>query len=292
MSRADRDGEAGGRIAIVADRIGWEERELTTELERRGIRAPWMNDESLGLGVPPTGSLNADDLVLVRSRSYTRGGLLAAAFAAHGVPTINSAAAIRTSENKLLTRSVLHEHEIPVPEFRLVLSRKDFRSAVAELPLPLVIKPVFGGMGRRVFLIRDADTAQSLYDYIEDLGHAFEQACLVERYLGSRSIRCFVVGHEIVAAAEFESSGDGEWRSNAATGSTQRGLAHGVELRQIVDRVVDVLGPGIYGVDLFDQAGSLVVNEVNHAPAFRAIAETSEVDIVAVLGDYLQKSLS
>ncbi|SFW86569.1 ATP-grasp domain-containing protein [Amycolatopsis australiensis] len=285
MSRAER-------VAIVADRVGWEERELTAELERRGVDTLWLNDESLGLGVPSTGSLNANDLVLIRSRSYTRGGLLASNLAAHGVLTINSAGAIHASENKLLTRSVLHENNIPVPEFRLVLSRKDFHTVLEELPLPLVIKPVFGGMGRRVFLIRDADTAQSLYDYIDDLGHAFEQACLVERYLGSHSIRCLVAGHEIVAAAEFENSSDGEWRSNAATGSTQRGLAHSAELRQIVERVIDVLGPGIYGVDLFDHAGSLVVNEVNHTPAFRAISEISEVDIVSVLGGYLQTSLS
>ncbi|SMD27527.1 ATP-grasp domain-containing protein [Kibdelosporangium aridum] len=280
-----------GRIAIVADRVGWEERELTTDLGRRGVHAPWLNDESLGLGVPLDSSLNENDIVLIRSRSYTRGGLLASSFKAHGVQTINTASAIRTSENKVLARSVMHENKIPVPEFRLVLSRKDFQAALNDFTLPLVIKPVFGGMGRRVFLIRDADTAQSFYDYIEDLGHSFEQACLVERYLGNRSIRCFVVGRDIVASAEFESDGDTEWRSNAATGSRQRGIAHGVEVRHIVDRVVDVLGPGIYGVDLFEHAGSLVVNEVNHAPAFRAIAETSEVDIVSILGDYLQKGL-
>lgn len=280
------------RIAIVADRVGWEERELTIELGRRGIQSPWLNDESLGLGIPMDSSLNANDIVLIRSRSYTRGGLLASNFAAHGVLTINSASAIRASENKLLARSVLHENKVPVPDFRLVLSRKDFQKALDAMTLPLVIKPIFGGMGRRVFLIRDADTAHSFYDYIDDLGHSFEQACLVERYLGSRSIRCFVVGRDIIAAAVFESNGGGEWRSNAATGSRQRGLAHGVEVRQIVDRVIDVLGPGIYGVDLFEHDGSLVVNEVNHAPAFRAIAESSEIDIVSLLGNYLQKVLS
>ncbi|CAM5670367.1 30S ribosomal protein S6 modification protein OS=Streptomyces microflavus OX=1919 GN=HUT09_16190 PE=4 SV=1 [Streptomyces microflavus] len=29
-----------------------------------------------------------------------------------------------------------------------MLSRKDFDKALADLPLPLVLKPVFGGMGK------------------------------------------------------------------------------------------------------------------------------------------------
>ncbi|MCM6775895.1 RimK family alpha-L-glutamate ligase [Nocardia sp. CDC159] len=281
-----------GVVAIVADRIGWEERELMRRLADGDIRAQWRNDESMTLGVPPDETLREIELALIRSRSYTRGGLLAGVLEASGVRTVNTADAVHMCENKLTLRRVLYRVGVPVPEFRLVLSRKDFRTALEQLPLPLVIKPVFGGMGRRVFLVHERRTAQSFYDYIEDLGHSFEQASLVERYLGQRSIRCFVVGREIVAAAEFESTGSDEWRSNAAVGSRQRYVGHGGDIENIVDKVVGVLGPGIYGVDLFEGPDGPVVNEVNHAPAFRAMAAATGIDIAAAVGDHLRGLLT
>ncbi|MEW9555411.1 RimK family alpha-L-glutamate ligase [Nonomuraea sp. NPDC050783] len=280
----------GGRIAVVADRISWEERQLIKALEELGLQAEWVNDESLCLGPQNSGGLSGYDLVVVRSRSYTRGGLLAAMTATAGIPTVNSAPAIQACENKLALRCLLQQAGMPVPDFRLVVSRDDFKTAIAQMPLPLVLKPTFGGMGRRVHLIRETDTAQSLYDYIEDLGHAFEQACLVEPYQGDRSVRCFVVGRRMVAAAEFVSDGD-EWRNNAAVGSRQRPIRHEPELELIAEEVAGLLGDGVYGIDLFATSAGYVINEVNHAPGFRAVAKATGVDIPARIGRLVQEIL-
>lgn len=279
----------GTKVAIVADRISWEERQLITSAPNLGLEVEWVNDESLCLGHPNAESLNNYDGVLIRSRSYTRGGLLAT-LAATRIPTFNTPDAIRLCENKLSLRVLLREAGVPVPEFRLVLSRKDFQKAMAELPFPLVLKPIFGGMGRRVTLLHQPDTAQSVYDYVEDLGHAFEQACLVEPYLGSRSVRCLVVGSTLAAAAEFASNGT-DWRNNAAIGSDHRAVAHEPEIQRIVADVVAQLGEGIYGIDLFRTETGYVVNEVNHAPGFRAVATATGVDVASVIGRYVQEVL-
>ncbi|MGW6919258.1 ATP-grasp domain-containing protein [Kitasatospora sp. NPDC054939] len=281
----------GGRIAVVADRISWEERRLIEAAPQFGLHLAWVNDESLCLGAPGPESLSGFDALLVRSRSYTRGGLLATAAAETGIPVLNSPEAIHACENKLALRSLLRSAGVPVPDFRLVVSRKDFTRALEELPLPLVLKPVFGGLGKRVTLLRDADTAQSVYDYIEDLGHAFEQAALVEPYLGSTSVRCLVVGSEIVGAAEFESGGE-DWRNNAALGNHRnRALAHDPAVQAIVDGVLGVLGPGIYGVDLFRTGSGYLVNEVNHAPGFRAVAGVTGADVAGAVGRHLREVL-
>ncbi|NUT95713.1 MAG: RimK family alpha-L-glutamate ligase [Saccharothrix sp.] len=276
----------GRKVAIVADRVGWEERRLIAAGAETGLEVVWTNDEALCLGDPTATALSGYDAVLIRSRSYTRGGLLATLASASKILTLNSPGAIHACENKLALRALLREAGVPVPEFRLVVSRRDFAKAVAELPFPLVLKPVFGGMGKRVTLLRDADTAQSVYDYVEDLGHAFEQACLVEPYLGARSVRCLVVGREPVAVAEFESSGE-DWRNNAAIGSHHRALVAEPAVLDVVGRVVDLLGEGVYGVDLFRTDDGYVVNEVNHAPGFRAVATASGVDVAAAIGRYV-----
>ncbi len=277
----------GGKVAIVADRISWEERQLINSAADFGLRVEWVNDESLCLGHPDADALKSYDAILIRSRSYTRGGLLATLAAAAKIPTLNTPEAIHACENKLILRALLREAGVPVPEFRLVVSRKDFQTALDELPFPLVLKPVFGGLGKRVTLLRDPDVAQSVYDYVEDLGHAFEQACLLEPYLGGRSVRCMVVGRELVAAVEFESSGT-DWRSNAAIGSNHRAIALEPAILEIVAQVIDQLGAGIYGVDLFRTPSGFVVNEVNHAPGFRAVATASGVDVAARIGDHVR----
>lgn len=280
----------GGRVAIVADRISWEERRLLSAGPDAGLEIEWANDEALCLGDLDAAALSSYDAVLIRSRSYTRGGLLATLAKSARILTLNSPEAIHACENKLVLRALLREAGVPVPDFRLVVSRKDFEKAVTELPFPLVLKPVFGGMGKRVTLLRDADTAQSVYDYVEDLGHAFEQACLVEPYLGSRSVRCLVVGREPVAIAEFQSNGT-DWRNNAAIGSTHRALTAEPELVDLLGRVVDCLGEGIYGVDLFRTGDGFLVNEVNHAPGFRAVATASDIDVAAAISKYVRERL-
>ncbi|MFF9485098.1 RimK family alpha-L-glutamate ligase [Streptomyces sp. NPDC014676] len=277
--------------AIVADRVAWEERLLIEAAPAFGLRLDWVNDESLTLGHPDAPALRGYDTVLIRSRSYTRGGLIATLAEAAGVPTLNTARAIHACENKAALRALLHTAGVPVPDHRLVLSRKDFDKALTELPPPVVLKPVFGGMGRRVTLIRHADTAHSVYDYVEDLAHAFEQAGLMEPYLGGGSVRCLVVGRELVGAAEFESDGT-DWRNNAALGNRNRAAGHDPDILKTVDAVVDVLGPGIYGVDLFRTPDGLVVNEVNHAPGFRAVAAATGADIPSAVGRYVQELLA
>ncbi|WP_055495188.1 RimK family alpha-L-glutamate ligase [Streptomyces sp. TP-A0356] len=281
----------GRTVAVVADRISWEERQLIQRADEFALVIDWVNDESLCLGHPDAPSIQDYDALLVRSRSYTRGGLVASMAEAAGARTVNTARAIHACENKAALRTVLRTAGVPVPDFRLVLSRKDFEQALAELEPPVVLKPVFGGMGKRVTLIRHADTAQSVYDYVEDLGHAFEQACLVEPYLGGTSVRCLVVGRELVGAAEFASGGT-DWRNNAALGNDTRALAHDPDLVKIVDAVTAELGPGIYGVDLFRTADGYVVNEVNHAPGFRAVASATGADVPSAIGHYVQELLA
>ncbi|MEU3522978.1 RimK family alpha-L-glutamate ligase [Streptomyces sp. NPDC038707] len=282
----------GSRVAVVADRIAWEERELIQRADAFGLTVDWVNDESLCLGDPGAPSVRDHDVLLVRSRSYTRGGLVASLAEAAGARTVNTSRAIHACENKAALRTVLRAAGVPVPDFRLVLSRRDFTQALAELETPVVLKPVFGGMGKRVTLIRHTDTAQSVYDYVEDLGHAFEQACLVEPYIGGgTSVRCLVVGHELVGAAEFASGGT-DWRNNAALGNDSRALAHDPDIVKITDAVTAELGPGIYGIDLFRTDDGYVVNEVNHAPGFRAVASATGADVPSAIARYVQELLA
>lgn len=55
--------------------------------EKAGLHIDWVNDEDLGLGSIDSSPLAGYDAVLVRSRSYTRGGLVATLVEADGTPS-------------------------------------------------------------------------------------------------------------------------------------------------------------------------------------------------------------
>ncbi|MGW8374743.1 RimK family alpha-L-glutamate ligase [Streptomyces sp. ODS28] len=277
---------ATANIALVSDRLGWEEQRLLRHFPRAGLHGQWVNEEALCLGRPRSG-LPGFDLALIRSRSYVRGRLIASLLEAAGTPTVNRPEAIRLCENKLDLRRTLTAAGLPVPAFRLVLSRHDLHRSCEELGLPLVLKPLYGGGGRRVLLLRERDTLDCFYDCIDDLGHGFERSCLAEPLLPGPVLRCLVVGRRPVATARFAASGT-EWRSNAAAGGTAQHhpTAEGEDLAQ---RAAAVLGPGIYGIDLFTTGAGLLIGEINHAPCYRTLAAAAPADITEAIADHLRE---
>jgi [lysine-biosynthesis-protein LysW]---L-2-aminoadipate ligase len=136
----------GRTVTIIADRLGWEERQLADRLRVSGMHGKWVNDEDLCLGLP---KVNVPDcnLALIRSRSYVRGRFVATLLAEADMPTLNNPEAIACCENKMDLLRALHRANIPIPAFRLVLSRKDLSRSVGEFGLPMVVKPLFGGLG-------------------------------------------------------------------------------------------------------------------------------------------------
>lgn len=263
------------RIAIVADRVGWEERQLLTAAADRGAQAFWLDDARLCAG-PAARGVPGADAYLMRSRSYTRGGPLAALLADAGRMVVNSPEAIAACQDKLTTARLLAAAGLPVPDFRLVLTRHDLPAALDVLGLPCVLKPLFGGLGRRVLLIRDADLADAAYDYVEHFGHGFDRVLLAQRYHPGTDERVLVAGGRAVAAYQRVASGD--WRANVALGA--RALPSQADgTGALAVRAATAVGAVICAVDLLAGPGGAVVNEVNHVPMFRGAAEATGADI-------------
>jgi RimK family alpha-L-glutamate ligase len=273
------------RIAIVADRVGWEERLLLAAAAGRGASAFWLDDGDMCAGPRATSAAPAD-VYLIRSRSYTRGGALAGLLSDGGARVVNTPAAIAVCQEKLATARILAGAGLPVPDFRLVLTRKDLLAAVGELGLPCVLKPVFGGLGRRVLLIRDRDLAGASYDYVEHYGQSFDRVLLAQRYHPGRDQRVIVVGHNVAAACER--TGRGDWRANVATGAAVSPIPPGSVPDELAIAAARVTGAEVCAVDLLtDPARGSVICEVNHVPMFRGAVSASGRDIAGAIISYL-----
>lgn len=283
----DGAARAGGPLdlAVVADRIGWEEKAILAAARERGARAEWLNDGELCCGarehVPAAGAY------LIRSRSFVRGPLIAETIAA-GVDdpsVINSAATIELCSNKVTALTRLRQAGLPTVPYRLVLTRADLAAALDAVGLPLVLKPVYGGLGRRVLLVRERDVADSAYDYVEHYAQSFDRALIAQPFLaGASDVRVLAIDGAAVAAME-RIAGD-DWRANVELGASAEPIALDDEIRGLTAAVGERIGARIFGLDLFRHDGALLVGEVNHSPLFRGIVDATGIDVAGRIAEH------
>jgi RimK family alpha-L-glutamate ligase len=268
-------------VAVISDRIGWEEKAILAAARARDAKAEWINDGDLCCGSRE--DLRTAGTYLIRSRSFVRGPLIAETIGGESDDrVVNSAAAITACSNKVSTLATLRQIGLPTVPYRLVLTRKDLASALAIFGVPVVLKPVFGGLGRRVILVHDLSVADSIYDYVEHYGQNFDRALIAQPYLeGASDVRVLAIDGEPVAAMERVPGED--WRANVELGAEGKPIEIDDQIRSIVAEVGGRIGAKIYGVDFFRWDGALMIGEVNHSPMFKGIVEATEIDVAGLI---------
>ncbi len=288
LSLVPEDRQGDGQpldVAVVADRVGWEEKAILEAVRARGARAGWLNDGELCCGSRE--DLTPAAAYLIRSRSFVRGPLIAESIAGEGDDrVINSAAVIAMCSNKVSTLATLRQVGIATVPYRLVLTRHDLATAMAIFGCPLVLKPVYGGLGRRVLLVTDAAVADSVYDYVEQYGQGFDRALIAQPYLeGAADVRVLAIEGEPVAAMERTPS-PSEWRANVELGAAAEPIEIDDRIKRITRDVGERIGARLFGLDLFRWDGALIVGEVNHAPLFKGIVEATGIDVAALIAGH------
>jgi [lysine-biosynthesis-protein LysW]--L-2-aminoadipate ligase len=273
-------------IVVIADRIGWEEKSILTAARSEGARAQWLNDGELCCG-------GRDDLpdasvYLVRSRSMVRGPLLAELLErVDDSRVVNSADAIAICSNKMSALARLRRAGHATVPSRLVLSRADLTKAIDMFGCPLVLKPVYGGLGRRVVRVSDTTIAHSVYDYVEHQGAGFDSALIAQPYLeGFSDMRVLAIGSEPVVAITRRPT-EADWRANVEQGASFELLEIDDELRELTHAASVASGAQVFGLDCFCDGGAPLISEINHTPRFRGASEASGRDISHMLTTFL-----
>ena len=216
-----------------------------------------------------------------------RGPLIAESIAAGAgdESVINSAETIAICSNKVTALARLRQIGLPTVPYRLVLTRADLATALDVLGCPLVLKPVYGGLGRRVMLVRERAVADSMYDYVEHYGQNFDRALIAQPYLeGATDVRVLVVDGEPVAAMERVPGDD--WRANVELGAEGHPIEVDESIRTLAADVGERIGAKVYGLDLFRWDGALIVGEVNHSPMFKGIVEATGIDVGELIANH------
>jgi cyanophycin synthetase len=121
-----------------------------------------------------------------------------------------SAIAETISRDKDLTKTLLSQAGLPVPEGRSVNSSQDAWGAAQDIGLPVVIKPIDANHGRGVFInLSTEEQIAKAYTVAVQEG----SGVIVERFIRGNEHRLLVVGGKFIAAARGESAvvhGDGK----------------------------------------------------------------------------------
>ncbi|AYN41229.1 RimK family alpha-L-glutamate ligase [Streptomyces dangxiongensis] len=280
------------QILLSVTMLRPEEKLLLGALRAQGLAARPLLLEDLSAVV--AGEAGMASLALIRNLSHREAISVSRRLEHAGVTTLNRAAAIETCNDKGLQALLFARYGIPHPATRHAFSYDQVRTRVAELGLPAVVKPVSGSWGRGVTKMANAECVEAWAGGRESAdasGKLFP--VVVQEYVDKpgHDLRVVVVGSSPVVAIQRVSD---DWRTNTHLGAEVRRIEVSPEIEKLCGQVVDVLGPGFYGVDLVEDraTGDLLVLEVNANPEFARSSARHGVDVAGLLAAYVAEQLA
>lgn len=202
-----------------------------------------------------------------------------------GMVVIDDPDSIMRCTNKVYLAELLAAHRIPRPK-TLILRRENFMDAEAKIGYPIVLKIPEGSFSRGVF---KAENRTGLTQIVTQL---FKQSDLIlaQEYLYTTfDWRIGILNGKPLYACKYLMSAN-HWQvvKHDSDGSYQEGDSETLDVAQVpiavlktALRAADLIGNGLYGVDLKETANGPVVIEVNDNPSLDSGIEDQ------VLGDQL-----
>jgi phosphoribosylglycinamide formyltransferase 2 len=189
---------------------------------------------------------------------------------AEGFQVIPTARAVRlTMDREGIRRLAAEELGLKTSPYRFADSERAYRSAIAELGLPCVVKPVMSSSGKGQSVLREQSQIDPAWRYAQQGGRAgggrviveawvqfdFEITLLTLRHRGGTSF-CEPIGHLQIEGDYRES-----WQPQPMSAAT---LA---EAKRIASAVTANLGGyGIFGVELFIAGNAVYFSEISPRP--------------------------
>ena len=286
------------RVVILGAR-GWHTDELSRALIARQHTADVLPYEGLvaragGRGRLSIGTTGLFDVDAVIARIIPAGSLDQIIYrvdALHwieerGVPVLNSPRAIERSVDKFYTTALLQEAGLPVPDTVVCEGVDEAMAATLDMG-DVIVKPIFGSMGRGMMRVSDPDIAYRVFRTLEQLQAVFYLQRAVDH--GGRDVRVFVVSARAIGAIERRAP-DGDWRTNVSRGGSARLVDLPAAWEQLALRAAAVVGADYAGVDLLpSRDGRVFVLEVNGIPGWRALQSAGQLDVADTIVDCLER---
>jgi ribosomal protein S6--L-glutamate ligase len=155
--------------------------------------------------------------------------------------------------------------------------------AFAELGGDIVLKPLFGSEGRGITRLADEALALRAFKMLAQLGAVL----YLQEFIPHEGfdLRLFVLGDHVLA---MERRNPLDWRTNVSRGAQTAPIEPTAELCDLARRAAASVSATVAGVDLLPgKDGQMYVLEVNAVPGWKALARTLNVDVAALVLEYI-----
>lgn len=286
-----------GLIGILTrNPMGWCSVQLQESLSRRGVDFICFRFQDIvaHVGFRPIALIKGIDVLrdvdAIIIRPIGRGSLDECIFrmdvlhrlSRFGVYVVNHPSAIEKCVDKYHALTLLEEKSLPVPRTAVTENVGEALRVFKEFGGDVVIKPVFGSRGHGITRVSDPDIARTVFRSL-----SFVHSVLyIQEFIphGTRDIRAFVVGGEVIAAMYRESI---SWKTNVAVGGKPKPLKPEGEFAELAVKAAEVLGCEVAGVDIMESSKGLVINEVNSQPGWMGLQTVTHINIADRIIDYV-----
>ena len=275
-------------VELIFDVPRLEEKLIIEAFKKLGIKLKLTNVKY----TPLTWNEPAAEIALIRTISMQRAAYSASMREAVGARAINSSMAIIIAGDKVFTLSKLKEAGIPFPESAVAFNSEAVEKAAELIGYPMVDKPPIGSWGRLVTLVKDHQILRSVIEHRELLQSQLIKTHLIQRYVdsGSSDLRVLVLGGEVLGGMR-RIAAEEDWRSNVARGGRTEAIKIDQEIEEKAVKTAEAIGGEFLAIDLFEENGAYLVNEVNGVPEFKGFMKATGIDVAEKLAEYVKTIL-
>jgi len=197
-----------------------------------------------------------------------------------GVKVINSASVIEKSVDKFYTTALLAKSGLPVPRTVVTENYMQAMEAVEEIG-SVVVKPIFGSLGKGIVRVDEPDTAHRVYKALELGRYVF----YVQEYLesGGEDFRIMVAGGKVIGAMRRRGE---HWKTNISHGARADKYQPEPEMIRLALRTAEVLKADYVGVDILVSGDKPYILEANSVPGWTGLQTVSDIDIAQILAEF------
>lgn len=274
---------------ILASDDGWHIRQIEKALKKNKISSIRVPYTELGAAVASSFNLKSrnnilDDVEYIFLRIIPGGSLeqiilrmdILNRMAALGKTIINKPSVIEKTVDKYYTQFLLSDAGLPTPE---TFVTEDFTQAMEfyEKWEDIILKPIFGSLGKGIVRITDEDTAYRVFRAWQQNNFVF----YLQRYIehGNSDIRVFVCDGKIISASKR--CGE-NWKTNIARGAESQRILLPDSLKNLALKAAEVLELDYTGIDIILKDGNVdepFLIEVNSIPGWHGLQQVTDFNI-------------
>lgn len=209
-----------------------------------------------------------------------------------GKRVFNSARAIETCDDKMLTYLALANSGVPLvktvpgllcfdPSAQIMPETVERLESI--IPYPIVVKESYGSLGKGVRLAKNRDELIAIIEQVKCKPHLYQEFIRESR---GRDLRVIVLGGKVLGGM-LRDSGGNDFRSNIGAGGSGTACTPDEEQSAVAIKTAEILGLDYCGVDLLLGKNGPIVCEVNSNAFFYSFEHVTGVNVAKAYARYV-----